>query len=97
MESCLDGLGPQMAQVQCCRLPTPPLTGNPAPGGQKVHRRPGSTDGLGPQTAQVHRWPRSTDGPVGMAEEVVYLDWLEMAEDFMGYTSTAHCGSRVDG
>ena len=33
--------------------------------------------------------PRSTDSPVGMAEEVVYLDWLEMAEDFMGYTSTA--------
>ena len=85
MESCLDGLGPQMAQVQCCRLPTPPLTGNPAPGGQKV------------QTARVHRWPRSTDGLVGMAEEVVYLDWLEMAEDFMGYTSTVHCGARVDG
>ena len=63
MESCLDGLGPQMAQVQCCRLPTPPLTGNPAPGGQKVHRRPGSTDGPGPQTARVHRQPRSTDGP----------------------------------
>ena len=67
MESCLDGPGPQMAQVQqmaqfqCCRLPTPPLTGNPAPGGQKVHRRPGSTDGLGPQTARVHRRPGSTD------------------------------------